>query len=488
MKESLKYKLIVLTILAVVIAPISLFAEVFRPIQIMLPGNVNGDLIKFTEEQKAESSEIFKLPYVVKAFLKQRDKDSLIFGIGNDSSAFKAFSYLNKGKAERELINKCQPMAQALSPNDLEVYNDSYLSYEIKQRIFTNIEAPEENEIFNRFFITTINNQKIYFFNFISPEYCSMLPLERWSQVRIDDPARALRKINPNLTSKDITLSVYYGDKLTADEITKELRRLEGIHFIVNVPINGEAPLFPTTHLEDGNGNVFRFSVEPGSEVLPILNIIQKNVGYPRTTLRMIPLKKYSERAINDDFKRIWQEVRQEFHKPLKVIPATKRVTTSANRISLQAHAEMIKYATNTEIAFLKLPNQISFRESVITVGDVITRFPNERIFRFRATETQIKNMFLSMLEDSSIKEFGFAGCQFLALGNQFWEFSINRKYADKNRLYTISTTESTAREFAVRNLMKKSFVEAYDGLTLWTVWKDNLESFPATVEQLFDN
>ena len=53
MKESLKYKLIVLTILAVVIAPISLFAEVFRPIQIMLPGNVNGDLIKFTEEQKA---------------------------------------------------------------------------------------------------------------------------------------------------------------------------------------------------------------------------------------------------------------------------------------------------------------------------------------------------------------------------------------------------------------------------------------------------
>ena len=487
MKDSLKYKFIII-ILVAFISPISVFAEVFRPIQIMLPGNINGNLINFTEDQKAESSETFKLPYVVRAFLKQRDKDSLIFGIGNDSNAFKAFSYLNRGRAERELIDKCQPSAKALSPNDLEVFNDSYLSYEIKQRIFTNIEAPDENEIFNRFFLTTINNQKIYFFNFISPEYCSLLPLERWSQVRIDDPARALRKINPVLTSKDFTLSVFYGDKYTADELTNELKRLDGIHFIVNVPLNGEKPLFPTTHLEEGNRNVFRFSVESGAEVLPILNIIQKNVGFPRTTLRMIPLKKYSERAVKDDFKRVWQEVRQEFHKPLKVVPATKRVTTSANRISLQAHAEMIKYATNTEIAFLKLPNQISFRESVITVGDVITRFPNERIFRFRATETQIKNMFLSMLDDSSIKEFGFAGCHFLALGNQFWEFSINRKSADKNRLYTISTTESTAKEFAVRNLMNKSFVEPYDGLTLWTVWKDNLESFPATVEQLFDN
>ncbi len=463
------------------------FAEVFRPIQIMLPGNINGDLITFTENQKAECSEAFKLPYVIKAFLKEKGKDSFIFGIGNDSNAFKPFSYLNKGKIERNLIEKCQPLAKALSPNDLEVFNDDYLNLEIKQRIFTNIEAPDDNEIFNRCFLTNYNNQKIYFFNFISPEYCSKLPLERWSQIRIDNPARALRKINPVMTNRDISISVLYGNKITADEITEELKRLEGIHFIVSIPLNGEQPLFPTTHLEDGNQNVFRFSVESGSDVLPILNIIPKNVGYPRTTLRMIPFKKYSEKSVKDDFNNAWKAVRQEFHKPLKVIPATNRATTSANRISLQAHAEMIKYATNTEIAFLKLPDQISFRESVMTVGDVITRFPNERIIKFRATETQIKNMFLSMLEDSSIKEFGFAGCQFLALGKQFWEFSINKNSIDKNRLYTISTTESTAKEYAVDKLLKKSFVEPYDGLTLWTVWINNLQSFPATLDNLFD-
>ena len=463
------------------------FAEVFRPIQIMLPGNIQGNLITFKEDQKAEGSEAFKLPYVIKDFLKQRDKDSLIFAIGNDSSAFKAFSYLNKGKAERSLIDRCQSLAKAVSPNDLEVFNDGYLDYDIKQRVFTNVEAPENNEIFNRYFVTKLNNRQIYFFNFISPEYCSKLPLEKWSQIRVDDPARALRKISPNLTRQDITLSVIYGNKITADEITNELRNLNGIHFIINVPINGEAPIFPTTHLEDGNGNVFRFSVEPGSEVLPILNIIPKNYGYPRTTLRMIPFRKYSEKSVKDDFKKAWNEVRQEFHKPLKVIPAPNRATTSANRVSLQAHAEMIKYATNTEIAFLKLPNQISFRESVLTVGDVITRFPNERIIRFRANETQIKNMFLSILDDSSIKELGFAGCNFLVLGNNYWDFSINRNSVDKNRLYTISTTESTAKEFAVKELLKKSFVESYDGLTLWSVWKDNLESFPATADKLFD-
>ena len=91
------------------------------------------------------------------------------------------------------------------------------------------------------------------------------------------------------------------------------------------------------------------------------------------------------------------------------------------------------------------------------------------------------------MLNDSSIKEFGFAGCNFSVLGNQYWDFSINRKSIDKNRLYTISTTQSTAKEFAVQNLLKKSFVEAYDGLTLWTIWKNNLRSFPATEDKLFD-
>ena len=463
------------------------FAEILRPFQIMLPGNIRGNLITFTEDQKAEKTEAFKLPYIVNDFLKQKDRDSIIFGIGNDSSLFKAFSYLNKGKAERELIQKCHPQAGALSPNDLEVFNESYLDYEMKNRVFTNVEAPDDNAIFHRYYQTTLNNQNIYFFNFIAPEYCSKLALKRWSQITADDPARSLRKVNPILTPKDFTVSVVYGDLATVNEITNELKRLNGIHFVINVPINDEKPLFSTTHLEDGNRNVFRFSVEPGYKVLPILNIIPKNVGYPRTTLRMIPFKKYSEKAINNDFKAIWNQVRQEFHKPLKVIPITNRPSTSANRISLQAHAEMLKYATNTEIAFIKMPNQISFRESVITVGDVITRFPNERIVRFRATETQIKNMFISLIEDSSIKDIGFAGCQFLALGNHFWEFSINRNSVDKNRLYTICTTESTAKEFAVQKLLKSCIIEEYDGLTLWTIWKNNLQGFPANENNLFE-
>ena len=268
------------------------FAEVLRPFQIMLPGNLRGNLITFTEDQKAEKTEAFKLPYIVNDFLKQKDRDSIIFGIGNDSSLFKAFSYLNKGKAERELIQKCHPQAGALSPNDLEVYNESYLDYEMKNRVFTNVEAPDDNAIFHRYYQTTLNNQNIYFFNFISPEYCTKLALRRWSQITADNPARSLRKVNPNLTSKDFTISVVYGDLATVNEITDELKRLNGIHFVINVPINDEKPLFSTTHLEDGNRNVFRFSVEPGYKVLPILNIIPKNVGYPRTTLRMIPFKK----------------------------------------------------------------------------------------------------------------------------------------------------------------------------------------------------
>lgn len=467
-----------------------LFAEVLRPIQIYLPGNLRGNLITFTEDQKAEGSEAFKIPYAIETYIKQnRDKDSLVFGIGNDSSMFKPFSYLNQGKAERELISKCKPLATALSSNDLEIFNDGLLEYKFKQRVFTNIEAIDEaNEIFQRYSLTKIGKRNIYFFNFVSPDYCTKLPLERWSQIKIDDPARALRKINPTLTNNDYTLSVIYGDKSIVDELSNELARLNGIHFIIEVPLFDEStPLFSTRHLVENDRNIFRFSVKPGHKFLPILEIFPKNVGYPRINFRSLPLEKYSNNSYKNDFKNAWNQVRQEFHKPLKTIPITNRASTSANRISLQAHAQMLKYTTNSEIAFLKATKQISFRENVITVGNTITRFPNDRIIKFKATENKIKNMFLSMLQDGSISDFGFAGCQFSVLGNQYYDFKIGNNSSNPYKRYTIATTEETAKEFAVKQLLQKSFIETYDGLTLWSAWLKNLQTFPTTEENLFD-
>ncbi len=485
------YLTAILTITFLAISSKILFAEVFRPIQIYLPGNIRGNLITFTEDQKAESSEAFKIPYLIKFLSKQnKDKDSLVFGTGNDSSFFKAFSYLTKGKTERELMYKCNPLAQALSPNDLEVFNDGLLEYKFKQRVFTNVEsADESNLIFKRYFKTKISKRNIYFFNFISPDYCNKLPLERWSQIKVDDPARALRKVNPDLTKDDFTLSVVYGDKTLVDELSNELARLNGIHFIVEVPLyDNSTPLFSTRHLVENDRNIFRFSVKPGHEFLPILEIYPKNVGYPRVSFRSFPLKQFDDNSYKNDFKNAWNQVRQEFHQPLRLVPITNRPSTTPNRVSLQAHAQMLKYATTSEIAFLKLPKQISFRENVMTVGDAITRFPNDRIIKFKATGTQIKNMFLSMLQDSSINDFGFAGCQFSILGNQYWDFKICNNSANSNRRYNIATTESTANEFAVKKLLETSFVENYDGLTLWSVWINNLHNFPAKEENFFSN
>lgn len=465
----------------------SSFAEVLRPIQILFPGNINGNLITFTADNEHKGSDAFKLPTVIEKFCHDPDKDAIIFGLGNDSNAFKAFSFLNKGKAERELIAKCNPVACGVSPNDLEVFNSSYLSADIKQRIFTNVEAPDYAPIFERYSVTNLNGSDFYFFNFISPEYGAKLPLSRWSELRIDDPCRALRKANIKPGKKDYTISVVYGDKFTIDELTEEFKALDGIHFIVNVPINDELPIFSYVRAEGENDNVFRFSVQPGHLSLPILNIIPKNAGYPRTTLRMIPLARY-EHDTENDVEAIWQQVREEFHKPLKVVPATNRATTSANRISLQAHAEMLRYATTAELAFLKLPKQTSFTESVITVGNSITRFPNDRIVKFKATETQLKNMFLDLLQSSNIKQLGFSGCQFSVLGINYWDFQINKHSVNKQHRYSVATTETTANEFVVKNLIKTCEIEPYNGLTLWQVWMENFRSFKAPEEKLFSN
>ena len=466
----------------------SLCAEVFKPVQILFPGNIDGNLIIFTEDGKAKGSDAFRLPYVVEKFSKEEDKKTIIFGLGNNSNAFKAFSFLTKGKAERDLEARTNCFASALSPNDLEVFNSTYLSPEIKKRVFTNVEAPEEKSlIFERYSVTHIGSSQYYFLNFITPEYCSNLPLQRWSEIKADDPCRALRKINIHPQKNDYTISVLYGDKESANDLAQELKNLGGIHFIINVPINGELPHFSCVKPESDGSNVFRFSVQPGHLVLPILNIFPNNAGYPsRTTLRMIPLIRYQKNNSKKDFERTWNTYRQRFHKPLKVIPTASRATTSANRISLQAHAEMLKYATASEMAFLKLPKQISLTESVITAGNLITRFPNDRIVKFKATESQLKKMFLEMLQSHSFKSLGFAGCQFSVLGVEYQDFKINHRSFGKTGRYTVATTETTAKEFVVKNLLKECEIIPYNGLTLWQLWIENLKNFKASPEKLF--
>lgn len=461
--------------------------EVIRPIQVMLPGNLEGQLITFSSNQSSQCSEGFKLPYVINAFKKEKGKDSIVFGIGNDSSAFRPFSYLNMGKAERELISRCNPEAVAVSPNDLEVFNRTLLSKDIKSRVFTNIEAYDNNEIFERFCKSEVNGRQFTFFCFIEPEYCSKLPIEKWSQIRIDDPCRAIRRLNPNIGKNNFSISIYYGGKECGEAITEELNRLEGIHFLVNIPLNEtEAPLY-SFNTPEIKGNVYRFSITHGYKVLPILNIIPKNSGFPRTTLRMIPLNKYTESRARNDFKQAWEQVRQEFHEPLRVIPITKRASTSANRIRLQAHAQVLRYAACTELAFIKMPDQIAFTENVMTVGDAITRFPNDRIIKFKATETQLKNALSEMLKDTGIKNVGFAGFQFSSLGGNFWDFKVAHRTIDKHRLYTIATTESTAKEFSIKKLLNSCIIDDYNGMMLWDIWKDNLKSFNISEDELFE-
>lgn len=485
-KEYINKKAIALAIVFAIAGTSSIFAEVFKPIQIFLPGNLEGRLITFSEDQKAEGSEAFKLPYVINDFRNTKDKEYLTLGLGNDSDLFKPFSYLTQGSAERELIQRCSPAAIGISPNDLEVFNGSLLNKDIRERVFTNVEAPDYNEIFTRYRLTKAGNQNVYFFNFIAPEYCSRLPLSMWSQIRVDNPVRSLLKLGLEFTDKDYSVSVVYGDKATFDELTQELNYRKGIHFLINVPMKGEPPIFKST-TPRATGNVYCFSVENGEKTLPILNIIPKNFGHPRTTIRMTQLKRFSKPSADEDFNRAWQQVKQSFHKPLRVIPTTNRPTTSANRISLHAHAKMLKYAAHTEVALIKLPKQISFRESVMTVGDCITRFPNDRIIRFRATETQIKKMFLGLIQDGNIRDIGVAGCDITNLGTHLFEFNISHTSIDKARLYTVATTENTALEFNVKNILNNCIVEDYDGMTLWGVWKDNLQSYKLPESELFE-
>jgi len=461
-------------------------AEVFKPIQIFFPGNFQGRLSEITPDLQFQKSEAWKIPDTIDSFRRDKTKISIVYAIGNDSDFFAPLSYLTGGQLERDLIERCNPSTTAVSAADIEALNGSAIDRHFRQRLFTNLDPEGKSQMFRPFMQQKFDGIDFWFFNFIEPELCRNLQSMVFGTDVVDDPIRALNRLDPRLGPKSFSISTVYGNFAMFERLVDEFRRRPGTHFLIQVPMPGQ-PTPLSNYNPTRNDNVFMMTFAPGSQFLPMLNIIRKTHGLPRLTLRMLPLAK--TRSVNA---RHWhydamQALKPDLFETLRVIPTTSGASTSARRFNPQAHAHIIRLSASTDIAITFPPDFGHLSDNIITPAQLMTCMPNDRVQRFRLSGSELQNLVETLVKQHGMSSLAFSGCDFSVLGGQLREMLVSGQPLAAEKIYSVATTETTMRDHVMKNFLADRTIERYDGNCVWNCWKTILKTVKISDSNLFE-
>jgi len=462
-------------------------AEVFRPLQILLPGNLGGNLASIDRELKIKPDLCWRITGQVESFRKLKDKDSLVIATGNDSNIYSPLNYLFRGAVERELIGRCDPDTRGLSPGDLEMFADSGLTGEIRQHVWTNHETLDRQTVFTPFSRLQTGKQRIWYFNFISPDYCRVLPLNNWGNITVDSPKRSLRRLAPDFTDSDITISTVYLGRHEIEQLAAELKTLPGWHLIIQVETALTPALF-STDMPQQHENLCFLSIADGHRHLPQINIFRRNNGWPRLTLRRLAFSKIDSQKGDELFRQSEKKLKDTAVTPLRVIRPSFQASTSAFRFAGRQHAGLIRQACNSDVTFLRVPPMQHLVDNVICTGHILAVMENDRLHSFRLSGKELFELASVLIKDSDTQPTAVAGCEITWFAGRISSLKVSGQPCRTDRHYLVSTTERTLRDPALQKLDFYDKLNGYEGITLWKVWMNTLKSLQETDEQLIDN
>jgi hypothetical protein len=464
----------------------TLTAEIFRPLQIFLPGNTSGKLLNLRGDLQIDPSMGWRIPDTIDSFRKNRSRDLLVFASGNDSDMFSPLSFLDNGRFERDFIGHCRPDAGAVGPADLEMFNSSSIEKAFRQRIFTNLDSGEGAELFASHHSRRLGNRTLWFFNFIEASLCAGLPFKTLGTAAIEDPVRAIRRLNPSFSDEDISISTIYGGADTFSSLTAELKKQPGCHLLIHVPYRDQPALF-SYYSPEQETNVFRMSVLPGHSSLPLINIFFRNSGYPRLTLRMLPLAKTRAPQAENMHRQAISSLKTSLLETLRVVKTTSGYSFSPRRFSLQSHAHVIKTSSSTDMAIVIPPPTGHINDNVICTGHLLSTINNDRVKRFRISGSEMLHLAEELISRRGIEALAFSGCEIACLAGQITRFNVAGQPLDPNRQYLVGTTEKTLQDSVLAEFTRTRPFESYDGQTVWNCWKICLKTIRLSDKYLFE-
>ncbi|MEW6710062.1 MAG: hypothetical protein AB1403_09600 [Candidatus Riflebacteria bacterium] len=479
-------------LLLVLIGILSVFSEtthakVFAPIQIFLPGNFNAGAISLTESLEPIPAACWKAPSLIETFKRfNPDAINIVYGTGNDSYIYDPVSFCSDGKFERDLVRRCRPDAAAVAPDDLLIFRKSLLSPEIRGRILTNLEPENEYPAFPPLSMKKLDSCNLWFFNFFGEKSFAGLPLESWGQLKPENPARALRRINPAIGKDDISISTVYLNKAEAEELIKEFNNFPGTHIIIQIANHASPPYFSEIDPQRINQS-FTLSVKNGSAKLPLIKIIRRNNGYPRLTLRLLPYEKAETGTAMHDFARVRPELGEALYQTLNMITTTVRPSTAPFRFNPAIHAGFCKSQTSSDVAIMQPPEEKHKIDNVINCVALFNSFANEKILTAR-----IKGKHLLLLITKILRNWNkpipiFSGITFSYFADSLKNVKIGRFPLMPEREYSVTFNDSFMQHPIGSKLVDGATLEPFDGTTLWDIWKNQLKSLRIECRHLLD-
>ncbi len=379
----------------------SLNAEVFRPIQIFLPGNFRGKAVTLSENLDLLPSPCWKAPSIISSFKKfSRDATNIVFGIGNDASIYSVTSFISDGLPSQQLLHACETDAAAAAPADMMIYRNRLLGRDFRGRILTNLESESDASVFPSHRLLHKEGVRVWFFNFIGEEEFASLPLQNWSQIKPENPARALRRLSPAISNDDLTISTIYMQRNPAHELIKEFNNFPGHHLVIDVAESRAKALFSTI-TPDRKDKTFCISVCDGTNKLPMLKIVRRNHGYPRASLKMLPYAKAEPGSSASEFNKARDVIIAKLHETLTIVPTSLRPSTAPFRFNPHLIAKFARSYMNTDIAIIDPVPEDHKNDNVISPAVILSTVPNEKLYSFRTTGMRLEKILQDILNSA---------------------------------------------------------------------------------------
>lgn len=479
------------TVLSSIFLVFSLFstlnAKVLQPVQIFLPGNFAGRAVSLSESLQPSPEVCWKAPSLLETFRRfNPDSLNLVFGAGNDSSIFSIPSFSADGLAEHSLINACKVEAAGISPDDMLIFRNSLLSKEIRQRILTNLESAEDYSVFPSHYLHREKDFNIWFFNFIGESEFRGLPLQNWSQIKPENPARSLRRLNPVIAADDISVTTVHMNKNQIMELVKEFNQFPGHHLIIDVATNESQAAFSTIHPEKF-ARTFVISIHSGHAKLPMLRIVRRNNGYPRLSLKMLPYAKADPGSSAREFAKVRRQLGESLYETLTLITTRVRPTTAPYRFNPELYASFCRSQMRADIAIIAPPDESHKNDNVINPANLFSSFANEKIYLSRLTGFNLEKLVTEIMRTSARPFPAFSGISFQFVADRINAVQIGKFPFQLKRSYNLAVNESLLNDPVTAEIFKNISLEPFDGTTLWDVWKNQVKSLRINSEHLLD-
>jgi hypothetical protein len=469
---------LVFLLLFAVLACNSAFAEVFKPVNIYLPGNFKGQTLELGPDKQLEPADCYKLPALVHKLRKNAKTRSIDFylDVGNNFSVNSLTSFCTDGLFADRILSECNCDARTVSAQDLMQFRNRILSQDIRKHILTNIEYPENYQIFEPFKSLNKSNMRLWLFNFISPSRLSKLPLFRWGQFKPENPARSLRRLAPNTGKKDITISIAHMNEKDCIEIKNQLSEFPGFHILVQVPESENDACFSTRIINRQN-NVFFLSLPgKGTNRMPFIKIMRSNLGFPKMTINSMRFKKLSGKPGQVFGKKIKESVKKSLFETLALVPVTIRPSTAPFRFNPKLFADFARNQTKANFAIILAPEEKHKTDNIVDTASCLSSFKNERLYTGFVSGKQLVDLlyklkinFTKLPELSGISVRFFAGQpESIKIGNR--KVSVETNYS-----FCINETLLRHPLFFTDKFVNQ--IEPFSGITLWDLWKTQLKS-----------